>query len=83
MLCRKTNLKVWVIGSPVGELLPSIPCYLSTLLMMPVQNVCGYSSKLCLDCSPCLSLALQVVSDFGGELDLDPAHDACPWLASL
>jgi len=26
-------------------------------------------------------LALQLVSSFSGELDLDPAHDVCPWLS--
>ncbi len=33
-------------------------------------------------CWWCLSLALQWVSNFCGELDLVPAHDTCPWLPS-
>jgi len=35
---------------------------------------------------PCLqhlSLALQFVSGFLGELDFNPADNACPWLSSL
>src|SRR5882762_11502066 len=34
-------------------------------------------------CSQCLSLALQFVSGFHGELHFYPAHNTCPWLSSL
>ncbi len=61
MLCKQTDLKVWVVGSPVGELL------LSDATIQP--------------CSLHLSLALQTVSGFRGELDWGPAHDTCPWLS--
>ncbi len=84
MPCREADLKVWVVGSSVGELLPCLatfqPC--SCGLSLALQAVSGFSGELHLDpCSQCLSLALQEVSGFGGELYLDPAHNACPWFS--
>ncbi len=63
-----------------------VSCILTLLMMHTLGSPESEWLLWLTEFGPCLQpvfSSLQLVSGFLGELDLDPAHNACPWLSRM